>query len=133
MVTALAGSILGFLPYNFNPAKTFIGDTGSNFLGYSLSIISILGMAKTYTAIVIIAPLLIFALPLLDTGLAIIRRIIKTKSGKQIAMLKGLNIRIQADSDIEDLDKIDEKRIAKSEADLNARLISRLGKKRKNK
>ena len=80
MVTALAGSILGFLPYNFNPAKTFIGDTGSNFLGYSLSIISILGMAKTYTAIVIIAPLLIFALPLLDTGLAIIRRIIKTKS-----------------------------------------------------
>lgn len=84
MVTALAGSILGFLPYNFNPAKTFIGDTGSNFLGYSLSIISILGMAKTYTAIVIIAPLLIFALPLLDTGLAIIRRIIKTKSLKSV-------------------------------------------------
>ena len=84
MVTALAGSILGFLPYNFNPAKTFIGDTGSNFLGYSLSIISILGMAKTYTAIVIIAPLLIFALPLLDTGLAIIRRIIKTKSLKGV-------------------------------------------------
>ena len=84
LVTALAGSILGFLPYNFNPAKTFIGDTGSNFLGYSLSIISILGMAKTYTAIVIIAPLLIFALPLLDTGLAIIRRIIKTKSLKGV-------------------------------------------------
>ena len=80
LITALAGSILGFLPYNFNPAKTFIGDTGSNFLGYSLSIISILGMAKTYTAIVIIAPLIVFALPILDTGFAIIRRIIKTKS-----------------------------------------------------
>ena len=62
--------------------------------------------------------------------LFVVERIIKTKSGKQIAILKGLNIRIQADSDI---DKIDEKRIAKSEADLNARLISRLGKKRKNK
>ena len=80
LITALAGSILGFLPYNFNPAKTFIGDTGSNFLGFSLSIISILGMAKTYTAIVIIAPLIVFALPILDTGFAIIRRIIKTKS-----------------------------------------------------
>lgn len=84
LVTALAGSILGFLPYNFNPAKTFLGDTGSNFLGYSLSIISILGMAKTYTAIVIVAPLLVFALPLLDTTLAIIRRIIKTKSLKGV-------------------------------------------------
>lgn len=84
LVTALAGAILGFLPYNFNPAKTFLGDTGSNFLGYALSIISILGMAKTYTAIVIIAPLLVFALPLLDTFLAIIRRMVKTKSIKGV-------------------------------------------------
>ena len=84
LVTALAGAILGFLPYNFNPARTFLGDTGSNFLGYTLSIISILGMAKTYTAIVIIAPLIVFALPLLDTSLAIIRRIIKTKSLKGV-------------------------------------------------
>lgn len=84
LVTALAGSILGFLPYNFNPAKTFIGDTGSNFLGFTLSIVSIIGTAKTYTAIVIVAPLLVFALPLLDTFLAIIRRIIKTKSLKGV-------------------------------------------------
>ncbi len=84
LVTALAGSISGFLPYNFNPAKTFIGDTGSNFLGYTLSIISILGMAKTYTAIVIIAPLIVFALPLLDTTFAIFRRIVKTKSLKGV-------------------------------------------------
>ena len=63
--------------------------------------------------------------------LFVVERIIKIKSGKQIAILKGLNIRIQADSDIEDLDKIDEKRIAKSEADLDARLISRLNKNEK--
>lgn len=84
LVTALAGAILGFLPHNFNPAKTFIGDTGSNFLGFSLSIISILGMAKTYTAIVIVAPLLVFALPLIDTTFAIVRRFVKTKSIKGV-------------------------------------------------
>lgn len=84
LVTALAGALLGFLPFNFAPAKTFLGDTGSNFLGYTLSIISILGVAKTYTAIVLIAPLLVFALPLLDTGLTILRRLVKNKSFKGI-------------------------------------------------
>ena len=84
LVTALAGSLVGFLPYNFNPARTFIGDTGSNFLGYSLSIISILGIAKTYTAIVIVAPLIVFAIPLFDTTSAIFRRIIKSKSIKGV-------------------------------------------------
>lgn len=84
LITALAGAIVGFLPYNFNPAKTFIGDTGSNFLGYSLAVISILGVAKTYTAIVLIAPLIVLALPIFDTVFAIIRRVIKGKSIKAI-------------------------------------------------
>lgn len=84
LTTALAGAILGFLPYNFNPAKTFIGDVGSNFMGFLLSIISIMGVAKTYTAIVLIAPILVLALPILDTIWAIIRRIVKTKSLKGV-------------------------------------------------
>lgn len=84
LITALAGSIVGFLPFNFSPAKTFIGDTGSNFMGFSLSIISILGVAKTYTAIVIIAPIIVLALPIFDTLFAIVRRIIKGKSIKAI-------------------------------------------------
>lgn len=84
LITALAGSLVGFLPFNFNPARTFIGDTGSNFLGFALSIISILGIAKTYTAIVLIAPLIVFALPLFDTFSAIFRRLIKTKSIKGV-------------------------------------------------
>ena len=84
LITSLCGSLVGFLPYNFNPAKTFIGDTGSNFLGYALSVISILGVAKTYTAIVIVAPLIVLALPLFDTVFAIIRRVIKAKSLKAI-------------------------------------------------
>lgn len=84
LITALCGSLVGFLPYNFNPAKTFIGDTGSNFLGYCLSVISILGIAKTYTAIVIVAPLIVLALPLVDTVFAIFRRLIHGKSLKAI-------------------------------------------------
>lgn len=84
LITALGGALCGFLPYNFNPAKTFIGDTGSNFLGYCLSIISILGIAKKYTAIVIVAPLLVLALPIFDTVWAIIRRIAKGKNLKAV-------------------------------------------------
>lgn len=84
LITALGGALCGFLPYNFNPAKTFIGDTGSNFLGYCLSIISILGIAKTYTAIVIVAPLLVLALPIFDTIWAIIRRVVKGKNLKAV-------------------------------------------------
>ena len=86
LITALGGALCGFLPYNFNPAKTFIGDTGSNFLGYCLSIISILGIAKTYTAIVIVAPLFVLALPIFDTLSSIVRRIIHGKS--LIAIIK---------------------------------------------
>ena len=84
LITALAGALVGFLPYNFSPAKTFIGDTGSNFLGFALAIISILGSAKTYTAAVIVLPLIVLGLPIFDTMMAIIRRIIKGKSIKAV-------------------------------------------------
>ena len=84
LITALAGALVGFLPFNFTPAKTFIGDTGSNFLGYSLSVISILGAAKTYTAAVIVLPLIVLGLPIFDTIWAIIRRLVKGKSLKAV-------------------------------------------------
>lgn len=84
LITALVGALVGFLPFNFNPAKTFMGDTGSNFLGYALSIISILGVAKTYTLIVIVAPVIVLALPVFDTLFAIVRRIVTGKSIKAI-------------------------------------------------
>ena len=84
LITALAGALVGFLPFNFSPAKTFIGDTGSNFLGYAISIIAILGVAKTYTVAVIILPLIVLGLPIFDTIWAIIRRLIKGKSIKAI-------------------------------------------------
>lgn len=84
IITSLVGALVGFLPFNFSPAKTFIGDTGSNFLGYILSIVSILGVAKTYTAVVIALPMLVLGLPIFDVTWAIIRRIIKGKSIKAI-------------------------------------------------
>ena len=75
MAAALAGACFGFLPYNFNPAKIFMGDTGATFLGFVLACISIQGPFKTYVAFTV--PLLVLGLPIFDTLFAIIRRIIK--------------------------------------------------------
>ena len=86
LAAALSGGIAGFLPYNIHPAKTFIGDIGSNFMGFSIAVISILGVAKTYTAIVLFAPLIILGIPIVDTLWAIIRRIVKNKSLKGVFM-----------------------------------------------
>lgn len=76
----LIGACLGYLPYNRNPARIFMGDTGSLFLGYSLSLISIEGMFKMHTVISMLVPLIIFALPLADTVFAIVRRVLAGKS-----------------------------------------------------
>lgn len=84
IVTAMSGALVGFLPYNFSPAKTFIGDTGSNFLGFMLAVVSILGVAKTYTAAVIVLPVIVLGLPIFDVIFAIIRRIAKGKSIKAV-------------------------------------------------
>ena len=80
LTAALAGATLGFLPFNFNPAKIFMGDTGSTFLGFTLGTIAIMGMIKSYTVIAVIAPLVVLGLPILDTAFAIIRRILKGQS-----------------------------------------------------
>lgn len=84
LITCLAGAIVGFLPFNIHPAKTFIGDAGSQFLGFALSIIAMLGVAKTVTLVVLIAPILVLGLPIFDTIFAIIRRIVKGKSIKAV-------------------------------------------------
>lgn len=76
----LIGSCCGFLPFNRNPAKIFMGDTGALFLGYTLAVISVEGMFKAHTLISLIVPLIIFALPLTDTTIAIIRRLLAGKS-----------------------------------------------------
>ncbi|AAM23455.1 UDP-GlcNAc:undecaprenyl-phosphate GlcNAc-1-phosphate transferase [Caldanaerobacter subterraneus subsp. tengcongensis MB4] len=76
---AIAGASLGFLPYNFNPAKIFMGDTGAMFLGFLLSAISIQGAIKSATAIAIVVPVLVLGVPIFDTLFAIIRRILNKR------------------------------------------------------
>lgn len=84
LITALSGAILGFMPFNIYPAKTFMGDVGAQFLGFSLSVIGILGVAKTVTLVVFIAPVLVLGLPIFDTLFAIVRRMVKGKSFKAV-------------------------------------------------
>ncbi len=81
LVTAiLAGACIGFLPFNRNPARIFMGDTGALFLGYTFAIISVTGVFKLHTILSFAIPLSIFALPIFDTLFAIIRRLIHKKS-----------------------------------------------------
>lgn len=80
LMAILVGACVGFLPFNLNPARIFMGDTGALFLGYSLSVISIEGVLKMHTLVSFIIPILIFAFPLFDTAFAFTRRIIHGKS-----------------------------------------------------
>ena len=75
VMAALVGACVGFMPYNMNPAKMFMGDTGATFLGYILSTMSIQGLLKYYAVISFVVPFLILGLPIFDTAFAFIRRI----------------------------------------------------------
>ena len=79
LTAALTGGCLGFLPYNFNPARLFMGDSGALFLGYILSCASILGLFKFY-ALLSVVPFLILGLPILDTTIVFFRRLAKGKN-----------------------------------------------------
>jgi UDP-GlcNAc:undecaprenyl-phosphate GlcNAc-1-phosphate transferase len=90
MLTAvLLGGCLGFFPFNANPAKIFMGDSGALFLGYILSIISINGVFKTHAALSFLIPLSIFGLPLFETIFSFFRRIF---NGKNPFAADGLHI-----------------------------------------
>jgi UDP-GlcNAc:undecaprenyl-phosphate GlcNAc-1-phosphate transferase len=70
-----AGASLGFLFHNFYPAKIFMGDTGSNLLGYLLGVTAVIGSLKTTAGVALVAPLLILAVPFLDTGFVVAKRL----------------------------------------------------------
>lgn len=71
----LVGAILGFLPFNFYPARTFMGDSGSNFLGFILGCLAIMGTAKSAALISLLLPIVILGIPIFDTCFAIVRRV----------------------------------------------------------
>ena len=74
---ALAGGCIGFIPYNRNPAKIFMGDTGSTFLGFVLATVSVTGLFKLYAIISFVVPFIILGFPIFDTVSAFTRRILK--------------------------------------------------------
>lgn len=76
---ALAGATIGFLPYNFYPAKIFMGDGGSLYLGFMLATISIIGPIKGATIVAVIVPVLVLGFPIFDTFFAILRRLVNKK------------------------------------------------------
>ena len=80
LAALVAGACLGFLPFNFNPAKIFMGDTGAMFLGFMLAAISIEGVMKSVAAIAVIAPIIILGVPIFDTTFAIFRRLLNGQS-----------------------------------------------------
>lgn len=70
-----AGICIGFLPHNFNPAKTFMGDSGANLLGLLLAAAAVQGLLKTTAILALLLPLVLLAVPILDTGIVVARRI----------------------------------------------------------
>ncbi|MBC7106080.1 MAG: undecaprenyl/decaprenyl-phosphate alpha-N-acetylglucosaminyl 1-phosphate transferase [Firmicutes bacterium] len=76
----LAASTLSFLRYNFHPARIFLGDSGSLFLGFTLGGLAVLGVAKSTTAVSVFIPIMVLGVPLFDTTLAVLRRCFKRHS-----------------------------------------------------
>ena len=79
-LAAIAGATLGFLPFNINPARIFMGETGAAFLGFTLAAVSLQGMLKSYAAITLTVPVLVIGLPIFNVAFASIRRILRRAS-----------------------------------------------------
>jgi UDP-GlcNAc:undecaprenyl-phosphate GlcNAc-1-phosphate transferase len=82
---ALAGALIGFLRYNFNPARIFLGDSGSMFLGFVLAVATVRGSQKLPTTVIVLVPLLVLALPLIDTSMTVLRRLYRVTSDSRLA------------------------------------------------
>ena len=76
---ALVGATIGFLRYNWNPAKIFMGDSGSLFLGFTLAAISVIGLLKVAATAALLVPILILGVPIFDTAFAIVRRALQRR------------------------------------------------------
>ena len=83
VMAALVGACVGFMPYNLNPAKMFMGDTGATFLGYILATMSIQGLFKFYAIISFAVPFLMLGLPIFDVCFAVVRRVSHGQSPMQ--------------------------------------------------
>lgn len=75
--SAMAGCLLGFLIYNFPPARIFMGDTGSMFIGFTLAAMSLMGSQKSETAVILLTPTLALSFPIFETLISIVRRYLR--------------------------------------------------------
>jgi len=92
---ALVGGLIGFLPFNFPPARIFVGDTGALFIGYCLSLLALESYQRV-TVVTFLVPLLALAVPLLDTGLSILRRL-QRRSSPMVADREHIHHRLLRD------------------------------------
>ncbi len=79
LALALAGAVVGFLRFNFFPARIFLGDSGSMFLGFNIAVLAVFGLLKGVTLVAFVIPIIVLGVPILDTGFAIIRRFYRRK------------------------------------------------------
>jgi UDP-GlcNAc:undecaprenyl-phosphate GlcNAc-1-phosphate transferase len=79
-LVAVAGGCIGFLPYNFSPAKTFMGDGGALYLGYMIAVLSVISPLKRATVVGALIPMLTLAVPIFDTAFAMLRRLLRHES-----------------------------------------------------
>ena len=91
------GSLLGFLPHNFNPARMYLGDSGSMVIGYVLAVTAIVGTQKTATAVAVFVPLLVLGLPIIDTLFSMIRRFSGHKKKYANSRLQAIRRMFEAD------------------------------------
>lgn len=96
LLVAVVGALVGFLPYNFQPASIFLGDAGSLLIGFLLGVTAIAGFQKVATTLAVGLPLIIFALPLLDVVASVIRRAMRV-SGKNASLREAFLHLFQAD------------------------------------
>lgn len=82
LAAAIAGACLGFLPWNFNPARVFMGDSGALLLGFLLACVAVQGVMKTAAALALVFPLMVLLVPILDTSFVILKRV---RGGRSIA------------------------------------------------
>ena len=99
VLVALLGGLVGFLPFNFNPASIFLGDSGSLLIGFVLALTAITGFQKGATALAVGVPLLIFALPIVDIVNTIARRLRRSNGARDRSLRKALSRLVQPDQE----------------------------------
>ena len=97
ILIVVLGALLGFLPHNFNPARIYLGDSGSMLIGYMLAVTGIVGTQKTATALAVFIPLLVLGLPIIDTLFSMVRRFKGYKKQYESTWLQALKRMFQAD------------------------------------